>query len=53
MQYRVFIGVDVSKETLDFVVLVEAEKLFHMQVSNFQQRRTKRLLFKKDRGRKE
>ena len=34
MQYRVFIGVDVSKETLDFVVLVEAEKLFHMQVSN-------------------
>lgn len=34
MQYSVFIGVDVSKETLDFVVLVEGEKQFHLCVSN-------------------
>jgi transposase len=34
MKYNVFIGVDVSKETLDFVVLVAGTKLFHMQVTN-------------------
>ncbi len=34
MEYKVFIGVDVSKETLDFVVLFEGKKLFHIQVSN-------------------
>lgn len=34
MKYKVFIGVDVSKETLDFVVIIEGEKLFHLQVSN-------------------
>ena len=35
MKYEVFIGVDVSKETLDFVVLVGEERLlFHLRVSN-------------------
>jgi len=34
MQYKLFIGVDVSKETLDFVVLVKGEKLFHIRVGN-------------------
>ncbi|KAF3978678.1 MAG: IS110 family transposase [Methylococcales symbiont of Iophon sp. n. MRB-2018] len=34
MKYRVFIGVDVSKEVLDFVVIVEGKKLFHLKVSN-------------------
>ena len=34
MKYKVFIGVDVSKEVLDFVVIIEGKKLFHLQVSN-------------------
>lgn len=34
MQYSVFIGLDVSKETVDFVVLESEEKRFHMQVNN-------------------
>ncbi|MEM9329107.1 MAG: IS110 family transposase [Bacteroidota bacterium] len=34
MKYRMFIGVDVSKETLDFVVFDGLVKLLHMQVSN-------------------
>lgn len=31
MKNQVVIGVDVSKETLDFVVLLAGKKLFHMQ----------------------
>jgi transposase len=34
MDFKVFIGVDVSKETLDFVPLVESKSLFHQQVKN-------------------
>jgi len=34
MKYKVFIGVDVSKEVLDFALIVEGKKLFHLQVSN-------------------
>lgn len=34
MKNQVIIGIDVSKETLDFAVLLEGEKLFHRQVSN-------------------
>lgn len=34
MNYSVFIGIDVSKEKLDFVVLVEGKKVFHMEVKN-------------------
>lgn len=34
MKNQVVIGIDVSKETLDFVVLLTGKKLFHMQVSN-------------------
>ncbi len=34
MNYQIFIGVDVSKETLDLVVLAEGVKHFHQQVSN-------------------
>lgn len=34
MKYRVIIGVDVSKETLDFVGMVDGKKLFHKQVTN-------------------
>lgn len=37
MEYKIFIGVDVSKETLDFVVFIEGRKLFHIQVSNNKQ----------------
>lgn len=37
MSYQIFIGVDVSKETLDFVVLVEGTKRLHQQVSNDRQ----------------
>jgi len=36
MKYRVIVGVDVSKKTLDFVGLVDGEKLFHMQTTNNQ-----------------
>jgi transposase len=34
MDFKVFIGVDVSKETLDFVPAIEGKALFHEQVSN-------------------
>lgn len=34
MEYNVFIGIDVSKEKLDFVVLDKGEKLFHLCVGN-------------------
>lgn len=34
MKNQVTIGIDVSKETLDFAVLLEGKKLFHMQTSN-------------------
>lgn len=34
MNFKVFIGIDVSKETLDFVPTIEDEALFHEQVSN-------------------
>lgn len=34
MEYNVFIGIDVSKEKLDFVVLDKGEKQFHLCVSN-------------------
>ena len=34
MQYSGFIGLDVSKETVDFVVLENEEKRFHMKVNN-------------------
>ncbi|MEM6404653.1 MAG: IS110 family transposase [Cyanobacteria bacterium P01_D01_bin.116] len=34
MKNQVMIGIDVSKETLDFAVLSEGKKLFHVQVSN-------------------
>lgn len=34
MKYKVIIGVDVSKKSLDFHVLVEGETSFHLQVSN-------------------
>ena len=37
MDYKVFIGVDVSKKTLDFVVFFEGKKLFHIQVGNNKQ----------------
>ncbi len=34
MEFKVFIGVDVSKETLDLVPSVDGNPLFHEQVSN-------------------
>ncbi len=34
MDLKVFIGVDVSKETLDFVPTIEGDTLFHEQVKN-------------------
>jgi transposase len=34
MKFKVFIGVDVSKETLDFAVFYQGGLLFHMQVEN-------------------
>ena len=34
MKYKVVIGVDVSKNTLDFHSLLEGESVFHLQVSN-------------------
>jgi hypothetical protein len=34
MKNQITIGVDVSKETLDFAVLLEGTKLLHIQVSN-------------------
>jgi transposase len=34
MELHYFVGIDVSKETLDFTLLKGAHKLFHMQVSN-------------------
>lgn len=34
MEVSYFVGIDVSKETLDFTVLKGADKLFHLQVSN-------------------
>ena len=34
MDYQIFIGVDVSKDTLDFVPTKTGDKLFHLQVSN-------------------
>ena len=34
MKYSVFIGIDVSKDKLDFVVLLEGKKVFHMEVEN-------------------
>ena len=34
MEYKWFIGIDVSKETLDFVVMEGVEIRFHMQVDN-------------------
>lgn len=57
MEYKWFIGIDVSKETLDFVVLEGLEKRFHMQVSNdkqgissFYNRLVKEVSFQKDQG---
>jgi transposase len=34
MNYHFFIGIDVSKGTLDFTVLADQEKQFHLQTSN-------------------
>ena len=34
MALHYFVGIDVSKETLDFTLLKGVERLFHMQVSN-------------------
>jgi transposase len=34
MKFKVFIGVDVSKETLDYAVCHQGEILFHLQVEN-------------------
>ena len=34
MELHYFIGIDVSKETLDFTLLKGVERLFHMQVCN-------------------
>jgi transposase len=34
MKFKVFIGVDVSKETLDFAVSYQGDILFHMQTEN-------------------
>ena len=34
MNYSVFIGIDVSKDKLDFVVLVDGKKVFHLEVEN-------------------
>ena len=34
MQVKYFVGIDVSKLTLDFTVLLGVDKLFHMQVQN-------------------
>ncbi|MFV1977102.1 MAG: IS110 family transposase [Candidatus Scalindua sp.] len=34
MDFKVFIGVDVSKDTLDFVATIEGKALFHEQVKN-------------------
>ena len=34
MELHYFVGIDVSKETLDFTVLKGVDRLFHMQVSN-------------------
>jgi transposase len=34
MEFKVFIGVDVSKETLDFAVCCQGEILFHVQQEN-------------------
>lgn len=57
MEYKWFIGIDVSKETLDFVVLEGVEKRFHMQVSNdmqgissFYNQLVKEVSFQKDQG---
>lgn len=36
MTFKVFIGVDVSKETLDFVPTIDGDSLFHQKVSNDQ-----------------
>ena len=38
MKFKVFIGVDVSKETLDFVPTIDGDPLFHEQVSNDKKR---------------
>ena len=34
MKYIAFVGIDVSKEKLDFVVLVEGKKVLHQEVKN-------------------
>ena len=34
MQKKYFIGVDVSKKTLDFALVMEAQQRFHLQVEN-------------------
>ena len=34
MNYHFFIGIDVSKNTLDFILLTKSEKQFHLQTSN-------------------
>lgn len=34
MEYKWFIGIDVSKATLDFCVMFRNEKLFHQQIEN-------------------
>lgn len=34
MEFKLFIGVDVSKDTLDLVVIVEGKELFHQRISN-------------------
>lgn len=34
MEYKLFIGVDVSKDTLDLVVILEGNELFHQRISN-------------------
>ena len=36
MKYSFFIGVDVSKATLDFCLLSEGKSMFHLQASNDQ-----------------
>ena len=34
MEFKVFIGIDVSKKTLDFTVLVKGEKVLYKQTRN-------------------
>jgi transposase len=34
MKFKYFIGIDVSKQTLDFTVLKDVDKIFHLQTEN-------------------